>query len=111
MLPGQFKRMTRQTSEDMQQFLGRSVGVVRLEVTDKLVASYSPKLWKSCPNAGELQRLIAAEAARGGGMSLVRDVCRDALLLAGETGVQPRHVDYALADFRRKVPAMERRAA
>lgn len=111
MLPGQFRRMTRQTSEDMQQFLGRSVGIVQLAVTDKLVADYSPQLWKKCANAGQLQHIIAQEALKGGGMSLVRDVCRDALLIAGTSGVQPHHISDALTDFRRKIPAMERRAA
>ncbi len=110
MLPGQYARLIRQSSEDMQQFLGRSVGVVKLEVTDKLVASYCPKLWKSCSEAGKLQQLIALEAAKGGGMSLVRDVCRDAQLLTGGSGVQPHHINNALADFRRKVPAMGRAA-
>jgi DNA transposition AAA+ family ATPase len=111
MLPGQYARLCRQTSEDMQQFLGRSVGVVQLKVTDKLVAKFAPKLWKSCPNAGELQRMIAHAADQGGGMSLVRDVCRDAALLAESEGVKTHHITNALLDYRRKVPAMERRAA
>ncbi len=106
MLPGQFERMTRSTGEDMQQFLGRSVGVVKLKVTTELVADFAPKLWKKCPQATQLQTLLAAEAAKGGGMSLLRDVCRDAQLLAEHDGLKPHHITDALRDFRRKVPAM-----
>lgn len=114
MLPGQFERMTRSTGEDMQQFLGRSVGVVKLKVTTELVADFAPKLWKRCPDAKQLQTLLACEATKGGGMSLLRDVCRDAGLLAEHDGLKPHHITDALLDFRRKVPAMgkaERRAA
>jgi hypothetical protein len=106
MLPGQFERMTRSTGEDMQQFLGRSVGVVKLKVTTELVASFAPKLWKKCPQATKLQNLLAAEATKGGGMSLLRDVCRDAQLLAEHDGLKEHHITDALRDFRRKVPAM-----
>lgn len=106
MLPGQFERMKRSTGEDMQQFLGRSVGVVKLKVTTELVADFAPKLWKRCPQAAQLQTLLAAEAAKGGGMSLLRDVCRDAQLLAEHDGLKPHHITDALSDFRRKVPAM-----
>jgi hypothetical protein len=114
MLPGQYRHIRKcrgEDSEDRQQFLGRSVGVVNLEVTPKLVGQYNPTLWKRCPDAGKLQQIIAEEAVKGGGMSLVRDVCRDALLLAGADGVKPHHISDALTDFRRKIPAMERRAA
>jgi len=114
MLPGQYRHIRKcrgEDSEDRQQFLGRSVGVVNLEVTPKLVASFAPKLWKGCADARMLQTAIAEEAAKGGGMSLVRDVCRDALLIAGTSGVQAHHISDALTDFRRKIPAMERRAA
>lgn len=106
MLPGQFERMTRSTGEDMQQFLGRSVGVVKLKVTTELVADFAPRLWKKCPHAAELQELLAAEATKGGGMSLLRDVCRDAQLLAERDGLKPHHIKDALSDYRRKVPAM-----
>jgi DNA transposition AAA+ family ATPase len=116
MLPGQFRKMTRSTGEDMQQFLGRSVGVVKLEVTPALVATFAPQLWTRCPQAQELQTMLATEAMMGGGMSLLRDVCRDASLLSKSEGLKPHHITDALADFRRKIPAMgqvkgERRVA
>lgn len=111
MLPGQYERMMRSTGEDMQQFLGRSVGVVKLKVTRELVADFMPKLWKRCPNAEDLQTLLAVEATKGGGMSLLRDVCRDAQLLVDHDGLKKHHIVDALEDFRRKMPAMERRAA
>jgi len=106
MLPRKFESIIRSTGEDMQQFLGRSVGVVKLKVTTELVADFAPKLWKKCPQAAQLQTLLATEAAKGGGMSLLRDVCRDAQLLAEHDGLKPHHITDALRDFRRKVPAM-----
>lgn len=115
LLPGQYQRLVKRAQrddEDAEQFLGRSVGIVKLEVTKQLVADFAPKLWQRCTQADELQSVIALEASKGGGMSLVRDVCRDAGLIAEHTGgLKPHHVTTALQDFRRKVPAMERRAA
>lgn len=115
MLPGQFERLVRRAQrhdEDAAQFLGRSVGIVRLEVTKQLVADFAPKLWTRCPQAEDLQALIAQEAAKGGGMALVRDVCRDAGLIAEHTGgLKAHHITTALRDYRHKVPVMERRAA
>jgi hypothetical protein len=115
LFPGQYERLVRRSKrgdEDAEQFLGRSVGVVKLEVTKALVADFAPKLWQRCPQADELQNTIALEASKGGGMSLVRDVLRDAGLIAESVGgLRPHHVTTAIQDYRRKVPAMERRAA
>lgn len=110
MLPGQYTRMTRSTGEDMQQFLGRSAGVVRLQVTEQLVTDYKPELWKACPNAAELKALVRNEALKGGGMSLVRDVLNDAWLLAKSEGLKTHHVHDALKAFRHKIPTMKEAA-
>ena len=109
MLPGQFRKMARSGHEDMQQFLGRSVLHVELKVSPALVKAYAPDVWDRCPDAAKLCRQIADEAERGGGMSLVREVCEAAVIFAPKRApVTAEHVSKALAAYRRAVPVMSR---
>lgn len=109
MLPGKFKAMARSGHEDMQQFLGRSVLHVELRVSADLVKAYAPEVWDRCPEAAKMCRLIAEEAERGGGMSLVREVCEAAVIFAPRrASVTAEHIGKALAAYRRAVPVMSR---
>lgn len=109
MLPGQFRKMARSGHEDMQQFLGRSVLHVELKVSADLVKLYAPEVWKRCPEAAKLCRVIAEEAERGGGMSLVREVCEAAVIFAPQrAAVTAEHIGKALAAYRKAVPVMSR---
>lgn len=112
MQPGQFRRMSRSGHEDMQQFLGRSVLHVELKVSANLVHSFAPEVWDRCSEAAKMCRIIADEAEKGGGMSLVREVCEAAAFFAPRRlPVTSEHISKALAAYRRAVPVMSRTSA
>lgn len=109
MLPGQYEAMLKRNSEDMQQFVSRSVGVVLLKVEESFVGRFHPQMWQKCPDAEAIKRAIRAEAYNGGGVRLVKAVCSDILVISAAEERSPQLDDFkdALEDFRRRVPAMK----
>ena len=111
MLPQQYARMCRSKNEDMHQFLGRCVRSVELEVTEGLVRNFAPDLWSQCDSPQRLIKALVKEAESGGGMSLIREVCSAATLLAGRGRVEESHVQTALSVYRGGVPVLSQGAA
>ena len=109
MLPGQYEAMLNRDSEDMQQFVSRSVGVILLKVESGFVGHFHPQMWQKCPDAERIKRAVIAEAYKGGGVRLVKAVCSDIRVIASSQHRAPLIDDFqnALADFRRRVPAMK----
>lgn len=109
MLPGQYEAMLKRDSEDMQQFVSRSVGVVLLKVEEGFVSSFHPQMWAKCPDAEAIKKAIRTEAYKGGGVRLVKAVCGDIRVISAADSRAPLISDFqsALEDFRRRVPAMK----
>lgn len=108
MLPGQYESMLKRNSEDMQQFVSRSVGVVLLKVEDGFISRFHPQMWANCPNAAAIKKAIRVESYKGGGVRLVKAVCADIQVLSSVESRAPELDDFdnALKDFRRRVPTM-----
>lgn len=104
--PREYKRMVNADDEDAEQFLGRTVVKVELHVTAALVKAMAKQAWQTpCPEA--VAKLIAEAAAKGGALSLVREVLTNAVTFAGGASrVERQHVESALEAYRRGVPEL-----
>lgn len=103
--PAEWKAMRRTLNEDMQQFLGRNIATIRLQVTAEMVAEVAKAHWADGADA-QLCRQIASEAEKGGGMSAVRVIIESAARLAGSKPVTSSTVNSALRLYRLGVPEL-----